>query len=146
MLRWEPFFRHLATYLQEQKGYSRLAQVTGIDRTVLYRWVDPADSYSPTLETILKFCYVCQVTPLQVMDDQLDQLQVTVQSGTGLRSPLPHRQHQRVDRERFQMALQAALDSKNEPLALYQVARRLGYDAHQLVYHFPEECKLVTGK
>ena len=32
---WEPFFRSLGAYLQEQKGYSRLAQATGIDRTVL---------------------------------------------------------------------------------------------------------------
>src|SRR5260221_9247761 len=103
MLTWEPFFRHLATYLQEQKGYSRLAQATGIDRTVLYRWVDPDDCYNPTLETLLKFCYVCQVTPLQVMNGQT--------------------------------ALQAAL-SREEPLALYQVARLLGYEARQLTYHF----------
>src|SRR6266849_610396 len=146
VLTWEPFFRHLATYLQEQKGYSRLAQATGIDRTVLYRWVDPDDSYHPTLETLLKFCYVCQITPLQVMNGQLDQLQQTIQRGTELRSPLPRRQHQRVDRERCQMALQAALESREEPLALYQVARRLGYKARQLAYHFPEECKLVKQR
>jgi DNA-binding phage protein len=146
MLIWEPFFRHLATYLQEQKGYSRLAQATGIDRTVLYRWVDPDDSYHPTLETILKFCYVCQVTPLHVMNGQLDQFQLTIQAGTELRSPLPGRQNQRVDRERCQMALQAALESRDEPLALYQVARQLGYEARQLVYHFPEECKLVIQR
>ena len=146
MLTWEPFFRHLATYLQEQKGYSRLAQATGIDRTILYRWVDHDDAYHPTLETILKFCYVCQVTPLQVMNGQLDQLQQTLQAGTELRSPLPRRQNQRVDRERCQMALQAALDSREEPLALYQVARRLGYEARQLAYHFPQECKLVTQR
>ncbi len=147
MLLWEPFFRHLATYLHEQKGHSRLAQVTGIDRTVLYRWVDPADTYSPTLETIFKFCYVCQVTPLQVMNGQLDQLQQTLQAGTELRSPLPQRQNRRLDRERCQVALHAALDSKNEPLALSQIAQQLGYeDARQLVYHFPEECKLVIQR
>jgi DNA-binding phage protein len=146
MITWKPFFRHLATYLQEQKGYSRLAQATGIDRTILYRWVDHDDAYHPTLETILKFCYVCQVTPLQVMNGQLDQLQQTLQAGTELRSPLPRRHNQRVDRERCQVALQAALDSKEEPLPLYQVARRLGYEARQLAYHFPQECKLVTQR
>jgi DNA-binding phage protein len=146
MLTWEPFFRHLATYLQEQKGYSRLAQATGIDRTILYRWVDRDDAYHPTLETILKFCYVCQVTPLQGMNGQLDQLHQTLQAGTELRSPLPRRQNQRVDRERCHMALQAALDSRAEPLALSQVARRLGYEARQLAYHFPQECKLVTQR
>jgi DNA-binding phage protein len=146
VLAWEPFFRHLATYLQEQKGYSRLAQATGIDRTILYRWVDRDDAYHPTLETVLKFCYVCQVSPLQVMNGHLDQLQQTLQTGMELRSPLPRCQHQRVDRERCRMALQAALDSKEEPLALYQVARRLGYEARQLAYHFPQECQLVTQR
>jgi len=147
VLTWEPFFRHLATYLQEQKGYSRLAQATGIDRTVLYRWIDPADAYSPALETILKFCYVCRVTPLQVMNGQLDPLQLIVQRGTELRSPLPHRQNRRLDRERCQVALHAALDDQIEPLALSHVAQQLGYeDTRQLMYHFPEECKLVTQR
>jgi DNA-binding phage protein len=146
-LTWEPFFRHLATHLQEQKGYSKLAQATGIDRTVLYRWVDPDDSYHPTLETLLKFCYVCQITPLQVMHGQLDQLELTIQKGTAIRSFLPRRQRQRVDRERCQTALRAALDSKNEPLTLSQVAQQLGYEeARQLAYHFPEECKLVSQR
>ncbi len=147
MVPWEAFFRHLAAYLREQKGHSRLAQVTGIDRTVLYRWIDPADAYSPTLEAILKLCYVCQITPFQVMHGQLDQLQQTLQAGTERRSPLPHRQNRRFDRERCQVALQAALDSNNEPRALRQIAQQLGFeDAHQLVYHFPEECKSVIQR
>src|SRR5207244_12938269 len=93
----EPFFRSLGAYLQEQKGYSRLAQVTGIDRTVLYRWVDPNDSYHPTLETLFKFCYVLHVTPLQVMRSQLDQLKQTIKTSTELHSPLPQHQQQRLN-------------------------------------------------
>lgn len=144
LVPWEAFFRHLAISLREQKGHSRLAQVTGIDRTVLYRWVDPTDAYSPTLEAILKLCYVCRVTPFQVMNGQLNQLQQTLQAGTERRSPLPHRQNRRFDREQCRVALQAALNSDNEPQALRQIAHQLGFeDAHQLVYHFPEECKLV---
>ena len=146
LVPWDAFFRHLAIYLREQKGHSRLAQMTGIDRTVLYRWIDPTDTYSPTLEAILKFCYVCQVTPFQVMNGQLDQLQQTLQARTERQSPLPNRQNQRFDRERCQMALQAALDN-NETPSLRQVAQQLGYeDARQLVYHFPEECKLVAQR
>jgi len=146
LVPWEAFFRHLAIYLREQKGHSHLAQVTGIDRTVLYRWIDPVDAYSPTLEAILKLCYVCQVTPFQVMNGQLDQLQKTLQARTERRSPLPNRQNQRFDRERCQKALQAALDNSETP-SLRQVAQQLGYeDAHQLVYHFPEECRLVVQR
>jgi DNA-binding phage protein len=147
LVPWEAFFRHLAEYLREQKGYSRLAQATGIDRTVLYRWIDPADAYSPTLEAILKLCYVCQITPFQVMDGQLDQLQQTLHAGTERRSPLPHRQNRRFDQERCRVALHAALDSNDEPRALRQIAQQLGLeDARQLVYHFPDECKLVIQR
>src|SRR5436305_10193384 len=86
-------------------------------------------------------------TPFQVMNGQLDQLQQTLQAGTERRSPLPHRQNRRFDRERCQVALQAALDSNNEPRALRQIAQQLGFeDAHQLVYHFPEECKSVIQR
>lgn len=147
LIPWEAFFRHLAVYLREHKGHSQLAQVTGIDRTVLYRWIDPADAYSPTLEAILKLCYVCQVTPFQVMNGQLDQLQQTLQAKKERQSPLPHRQNQRFDRERCQEALQGILDSTNEPQSLRQIALQLGFrDAHQLGYHFPEECKLVIQR
>ncbi|BCL78835.1 hypothetical protein ccbrp13_13000 [Ktedonobacteria bacterium brp13] len=114
---------------------------------MLYRWIDPADTYSPTLEAILKLCYVCQVTPFQVMNGQLDPRQLIVQKGTELCPPLPHRQNRRLDRERCLEALHAALDDKNEPLALSHVAQQLGYeDARQLMYHFPEECKLVVQR
>ncbi len=146
MLRWEPFFKHLATSLKEQKGYSQLAQATGIDRTNLYRWGDDTDTYTPTLETVLKFCYVCKITPLQVMNGQPISLQQVVQRGAELHALLPRRQHQRVDRERCQALLQAILDGREEPLGVYQVAERLGYEACQLRYHFPEECKLVTQR
>jgi hypothetical protein len=145
-LRWEPVFRQIATCLREQKGYSKLAQVTGIARENLYQWVDSNDPYTPTLETILKFCYVCKVTPLQVMDGQLAPLRQTIEKGTELHPPLPRHQNRRVDRERCQTALQAILDGREEPLGVYQVARRLGYEACQLRYHFPEECKLVTQR
>ena len=144
MLTWELFFRHLASYLKEQKGYSSLLRLQAL--TELFSiGGETDDAYNPTLETILKFCYVCQVTPLQVMNGQLS-TPANHSAGTELRSPLPRRQHQRVDRERCQMALQAALDGREEPLALYQVARRLGYEARQLAYHFPEECTLVTQR
>ena len=146
MLRWKPFFKHLATSLKEQKGYSQLAQATGIDRTNIYRWVDETDTYTPTLETVLKFCYVCKITPLQVMNGQPISLQQIVQRGAELHDLLPRRRNQRVDRERCQTLLQAILDGREEPLGVYQVAERLGYEACQLRYHFPEECKLVTQR
>jgi hypothetical protein len=92
------------------------------------------------------FDWIITVTPLQVMNGQLDPLQIIVQRGTDLRSPLPSRQNQRIDRERCRMALQATLESKKEPITLTQVAQQVGYVDRQLVYHFPEECKLVVER
>ncbi len=146
-LQWEPFFRHLATYLKEQQAYSKLARVTGITRQALHRWVKSDDPYAPTFQTLLKFCYVCKVTPVQVMRNQLDHLHQVRALGTGNDSSLPPRPLRRVvDRERCQTLLQAVLEGREEPLGISQVAQRLGYDEHSLLQHFPQECAEITRR
>ena len=146
-LQWESFFRHLATYLKEQQAYSKLARVTGITRQALHRWVKSDDPYAPTFQTLLKFCYVCKVTPVQVMRNQLDHLPQARALGTGNDSSLPPRPLRRVvDRERCQTLLQAVLEGREEPLGISQVAQRLGYDEHSLLQHFPHECAEITRR
>ncbi len=146
-LQWEPFFRHLANYLKAHQAYSKLARVTGITRQALHRWVKSDDPYAPTFQTLLKFCYVCKVTPLQVMRNQLDHLQQASLRGTGNDSSLPQRPVRRVvDRECCQALFQAVLDGREEPLGISQVAQRLGYDEHSLMQHFPQECAEITRR
>jgi DNA-binding phage protein len=144
---WEPFFRHLANYLKENQAYSKLARVTGITRQALHRWVKSDDPYAPTFQTLLKFCYVCKVTPLQVMRNQLDDLQQVNERETGSDSSRPQRPVRRVvDRERCQALFQAILDGKEEPLGISQVAQRLGYDEQSLMQYFPQECAEITRR
>ena len=146
-LHWEPFFSHLATYLKEHRAYSKLARVTGITRQALHRWVKSDDPYAPTFQTLLQFCYACDVTPLQVMRNQLDHLQQAGSQGTRDDSSLPQRPARRVvDRERCQAVFQAVLDGKEEPLGTSQIAQRLGYDEHSLMQHFPQECAEITRR
>lgn len=146
-LQWEPFFGHLATYLKEHQAYSKLARVTGITRQALHRWVNNDDPYAPTFQTLLKFCYVCKVTPLQVMRNQLDHLQQARSRGTEDDSSLLQRPMRRVvDRERCQALLQAVLDGREEPLGISQVAQRLGYAEHSLMQHFPQACAEITRR
>ncbi len=146
-LQWEPFFGHLATYLKEQQAYSKLAQVTGITRQALHRWVNTDDSYIPTLQTLLKFCYGCKITPVQVMRNQLDHLRQVSEQGTEVASPLPqHPMRRVVDRERCRALLQAILDGREEPLGTYQIAQRLGYAEQSLLHHFPQECAEATQR
>jgi hypothetical protein len=78
------------------------------------------------------------------MTNQLEGLQQTIQNGTATHPPRPHRRHRHVDQERCQAFLQAVLDGREEPLGVSGMAKRLGYDGRQLVYHFPQECAVVT--
>lgn len=147
LLQWAPFFKHLATYLKAHQAYSRLARVTGITRQALHRWVKSDDPYAPTFQTLLKFCYVCKVTPVQVMRNQLDPLHQVRALGTRNDSALLARPVRRiVDRERSQALLQAVLEGREEPLGISQVAQRLGYDEHSLLQHFPRECAEITRR
>jgi len=146
-LQWAPFFKHLATYLKEHQAYSKLARVTGITRQALHRWVKSDDPYAPTFQTLLKFCYVYKVTPVQVMRHQLDPLHQARVLGTGNDSALlAHPVRRIVDRERSQALLQAVLEGREEPLGISQVAQRLGYDEHSLLQHFPHECAEITRR
>ncbi len=145
ILPWEPFFKQLANFLAQQKRYAKIAQVTGTPRAILCRWGN-GTTYRPTLEAILKLCYVCEITPVQVMNGQLDHLQQVIEQGTDRSPPLPHRQNGRVDRERCQEALQAVLDGRAELLGIAHLAKQLGYDPCQLAYHFPEECAVITRR
>jgi len=146
-LEWAPFFKHLAIYLKEHQAYSKLARVTGITRQALHRWVKSDDPYAPTFQTLLKFCYVCKVTPVQVMRNQLAHLHQARALGTGNDSALLARPVRRVvDRERSQALLQAVLEGREEPLGISQVAQRLGYDEHSLLQHFPHECAEITRR
>jgi DNA-binding phage protein/ribosomal protein S27E len=143
-IQWEPFFRHLRDFLQRQKAYSRLAQVTGIDREALHRWGNNNTRYIPLFPTILKFCYICHVTPLQVMRNQLYPLQQVIAQGTDRHSPFPRHHPLRVDQARAQILLQALLDGKNAALGVSQIAQRLGCDESLLLYHFPQECTEIA--
>src|SRR5713226_7817138 len=105
--QWEPFFRHLAQCLKEWRAYSKLARLTGISRENLHRWVSEDDAYAPTLEAICRFCYVCDVTPLQVLRGQLAGLQEAMQHGRAIHLARPHRSHRYMDQEQCRAFLQA---------------------------------------
>ena len=150
-LQWERFFTNLATCLKEQKGYVTFAHLTGFERSLFYRWPGRADvprsalSYVPSLETILECCYACDVTPLQVMTNQLAPLIDLLRTRTAARPARPRRPaSDRVDRERCLELINAILEGREEPLTLRQLAKRLGHIYRTLLTHFPQECALIT--
>ncbi len=149
--QWELFFTGLATCLQERGAHSRLERLTGIRRSLFYRWPSKPHSltlshpYVPSLETILEFCYACDVTPLQIMTNQLTPLRDFIQRDTVSRSVRPRRPaYARINDQKCLELIQAVLDGKEEPLSIRQLALRLGCGERALNTHFPQECTLIS--
>src|SRR5260370_1109046 len=150
---WERLITGLMTFLEKPGGYSKLARLAGMDRTALYLWFsDESKSYHrmPSLETVLKLCYAWDITPLQVMENDVVSFQQTLQHEKPM-SLVRKRQFvgcrpAQVDRERCQRLIQAVLEGEEEPLGGCQRAKRLGYDVRQLKYYFPQECQVLTQR
>ena len=141
---WERFFANLATCIQTRGTFTRLANLTGVPRPILYRWFTSTDTYTPSLETIFEFCYTCGVTLLQVMTNDLSPLEQALQNGIAHQPPRSRRSFHRLDREQCLELMQAILDGREEPLSIRQIAIRLGHDQSVLRRHFPQECALIA--
>jgi len=142
VLSWEPFFGNLAACFETRGEQSRLAEITGLARGPFACWLNR--SQTPTLQSILEFCYVCNVTPSQVMMGNLTPLKQVIIEGKPHRTPRARRPFRPVDREHCLGRIQAILDGHEEPLGYVQLAEQLGYSGHSLLYHFPQECALLT--
>ena len=143
MFSWDTFFASLASALERHRGYSQLARLTGINRQFLYQWV--WGTVTPSLELILKFCYVCGTTPMEIMAKQWTALEQAIQADPASR-PSPHERSpwQRIDVERCQNFIQAILEGREQVLSVRQAALRLKCPEHFLQSHFPLECERVT--
>ena len=143
LIRWEPFFTNLATVMKQWGSYSRLARLSGVNREVLMRWT--AGTAIPSFEMLLKFCYVCDTTPLQLMAGQFACLEQAIRDEMAFH-PRQHRRttHRLLDREYCLELIQAILAGRESPLGPAQLAKRLGCDDNSLRRFFPQECLLLT--
>ncbi len=139
---WEQFFTNLSMSCEARGGQSRLAKMAGVAREQLIGWLHR--SQTPILESILELCYVCNVTPLQVLTGDLAPLKQAIQAGKPYRSPRARRPFRAVDREHCLKRIQAILDGREEPLGYVQLAQQLGYSGRALLHHFPQECALLS--
>jgi hypothetical protein len=81
---------------------------TGVKSAMFKEWFNLKRTAS--LETILKLCYVCEVTPFQVMRGEKSSLVEAFQCGTTSRSPLRRRVIPKVDQEYCLAFIRAVLD------------------------------------
>jgi TniQ len=146
---WKRFFESLALCMKERGICSKLAHLTGFSRDVFYLWLGRKQtrySHTPSLETILEFCYACGVTPLQIMLTS-DALLQAIRNEALPRQRRPQRfTRSRVDREHAHELLQAILDGREELTGVKQLARRLGHHESLLWHYFPQECALVAQR
>ncbi len=139
---WEQFFANLSKSCEERGEQSRLAVLAGLAPGQLATWL--RRSHTPTLQSILEFCYVCHVTPLQVLTGNLSSIKRVIQEGKPYRSPRARRPLRTLDREQCLERIRAILDGREEPLGYVQLAQQLGDTGNILLYHFPQECALLS--
>jgi hypothetical protein len=147
VLQWELFFLHLAAGIQAvaqrvtQKElelfFTNIASLWQLDQWLSFRWV-------PSLETILKCCYLCEVTPLELMKGEIFPLVEAIQRGSPSRPAFHRRRKQRVNPGPCLELIQAVLDGREELLGLRRLSERLGCAVPTLLRLYPEECALIT--
>ncbi len=143
--QWHWFFTHLGQGITRATvTWEQVECFTGIKKHVLLPWFDL--SKTPSLETILKLCYVCEVTPLQVMKGEITSLVEVLQREKPLRLPLRRRNRPAVDLDRCHELIQAVLDGREKPMSQTQLCKVLGCSHHKLQHFFPEERALIIQK
>lgn len=145
VLQWEPFFTHLAEGILSAVDlvtWKQVERLTGVKRHVISQWLQ--NKKIPSLETILQLCYLCEVTPWQVMRGEISPLIKALQCEIPSRPPVSRRTKPRADRDRCLELIRAVLDGREKPLGIRQLCERLGYTHRALRYFFPEECALIT--
>jgi TniQ len=145
VLPWETFFTHLAVGFPSDVdlvAWDQVERFTGVKRYILRQWFK--QRWIPSLETILQLCYVCEVTPLQVMKGEISPLIEAITRCTPSRPSVHRRTRPKVDPERSLELIRAVLDGREEPLSLTQLCKRLGYGHRTLKDLFPEECALIV--
>ena len=143
LIGWETFFTNLATVMKQWGSYRRLARLSGVNRNILMHWA--AGTAIPSFERLLKLCYVCDTTPLQMIAGQVASLEQAIRDEMAFHPPQHQSMtHQRLDREYCLTLIQAMLDGRELPLGTYQLAKHLGCDENALRRAFPQECNLLT--
>jgi hypothetical protein len=141
ILSWESFFANLAA----KSTFTRLFKLTGMPG-VLQWSTNRSHRITPSIAAILKFCYVCKVTPLQVMSNHLAPLEQMLQRRVLPRATWFSHGSRQIDLKRSQKLLRSVLDGQEEWLGISQIAERLGCSESTIQYHFPQEYILIRKR
>lgn len=124
-------------------GSKQLAQMANVPEVSLSRWVKGKNM--PSLESLLKLCYVLDISLLQLMTYSSSNLEEVIKAKINYHSPRPHNPKPlSKDQKPTLELIKAVLDGREAPQSVPQIERRLGLGRNTIVYHYPEEAALVS--
>src|SRR6266702_2295802 len=145
ILPWEQLANGLVLCSEIVGSSKQLASLVGISKQLLSSWQNCKQT--PSFKRMLELCYVLDISPLLLMTGNQEALKETLHAREIHRHPRPkHLPPHQVNRERALALIQAVLDGREVPMGVRQLERRLGLGARTLIYHFPQECALVTAQ
>ena len=143
LLPWEQIANGLVHCSEIVGSSKQLASLAGISKQLLSSWQN--GKQTPSFERMLEFCYVLDISPLQLITKNKEALKEAVQTREihrQLRSK--HFSLHPVNREQALALIHEVVDGREAAMGVRELERRLGLGARTLIYHFPQECALVT--
>ena len=142
-LLWEQLANGLTLCSQIVGSARQLASLAGISIQLLWSW--QYRRQVPSFERMLELCYALDISPLLLMANNLEALNEALQAReTHRQSSSKQLPPHPVNREQALALIQAVLDGRETPMGVRQLERGLGLGAKTLIYHFPQECALIS--
>ncbi|HLX58201.1 MAG TPA: TniQ family protein, partial [Ktedonobacteraceae bacterium] len=142
--QWKRLLAGIELCVEVTGGAKQLARLTGMPEQLVSKW--RRCKQTPSFGKILELCYALNLSPLQLINPDGPFLKDILLAGETRRQPGPGSVPLRaVDRERARAFLQSVLDGRRPPSGVRQIECSLGLGPRTLVYHFPEECALISA-
>lgn len=126
-------------------GSKPLAHMINVTEESLSRWVNGKNM--PSLENLLKLCYVLDISPLQLVMSDSSKLEEVMKTKMDYRPPRPRKPMPLPkNQENTLQLIQAVLDRREDPLSVPQIERRLGLSRNAIVRQYPEKAVLVSAQ
>ena len=144
---WQALPLGIAACVEAVGGTRQLGRLVQVPGVLFSAWQNR--QRTPSLTYVLAVGYVLNLSPLQLMTVEPEQLRETLWAKMVYRSPpdfkskMPNSQGERTS---IQACLQSVLCGETGPLPLRQVARQLGVGEKYLVGRFPQQCAEVTAQ
>lgn len=129
-----------------QIGYniSALSRRLHVSRRTIRYWVKGVQL--PQLHSLLQFCFLTQISPVQLLSIQQDAPDISVLLLHQIDGQ--KQKHYRLfPRERIRFALEAEISKEmTPPRPMSVVAKELHYDQTFLYHHFPDLCRAISNR